>query len=91
MVEENTLKARIDLKKASVVGDVKLGDTVRVVLVGRVVEMKGPEERIGLDYGGLNSKAKPKEKEFTYPGMVCVEFKKLEIESQSEFEEPEDD
>lgn len=84
MYDERKITARFDLQKVKTVNEVNLGDTVSVLVRGKVTSMRGPEESLHKD-------SKGKEHKSTYPGTLEVEIAKIEISADGEFDGMGDD
>lgn len=68
-------KMRLDLKKASIVGDVGLDDVVTITITGKVCSISGPREYKERDYGSKTDKQVKK----LSPGTLELEVSKISI------------
>jgi hypothetical protein len=79
MYDEKTRTVRVDIDKVKQVNDVNLGDTVTLVVKGKVKSMRGPEESLWKD-------SKGKEKKSTYPGSIEIEIDEMRIGAEGQFD-----
>lgn len=79
MYDEKSRTVRVDIDKVKQVNDVNLGDTVTLVVKGKVKSMRGPEERLWKDEKG-------KEKKSTYPGSIEIEIDEMRIGAEGQFD-----
>lgn len=80
-------RARIDIAKVNQVNDVNLGDTIELVIKGRVKSLDGPEERLEQRYNYKNGKETgPTEVKVVHPGTIEIEIESMAIGSVGEFD-----
>jgi len=82
MAETRKMCARIDIRKFKDADGLELGDSVEIVLKGKVKSLRGPEEGI---HGPVDSKSKTSDK-YNYPGSVEIELESFKLLETGEYE-----
>jgi len=82
---DRKLTARVDISKAAQAAKVTVGETVEVVIRGKVKSIRGPEEGT---YGVVGDK---KSEKYMHPGSIEIELKEFKVLEGSDFSGMEDD
>lgn len=77
--------ARVDIIKYSEAKDMELGETVTIVVTGKVRSLRGPEKYMSYDYDD-KGKRSAKEVERMSPGSIELEVSSMEISVDGEIE-----
>lgn len=81
---DDATKARIDIKKVSMVDGVSLHDEITLTITGKVISIRGPEEYVGTAYVGEGKK--PKKVDRSYPGSLEVEVSSAKLSVVNQFD-----
>jgi hypothetical protein len=76
------LCARVDISKASEADDVNIGDTVSIVIKGKVKRLEGPDQYKDTNYVG---NGKSKEVIRKIPGSIEIELDSMKVMSEGDF------
>lgn len=76
------LCASVDISKASEADDVNIGDTVTIVIKGKVKRLEGPDQYKDTDYIG---NGKSKEVIRKIPGKIEIELDSMKVASATDF------
>jgi hypothetical protein len=74
--------ARIDIRKFKDADGLELGDSVEIVLKGKVKSLRGPEEGVHSSPDGKMKKADI----YNYPGSVEIELESFKLLETGEYE-----